>query len=150
PPVFTCLRANGTVSLIGWDDLRFTLEESKQIILSKARIELTEEAFASLHNITRGWAAGLTLLLEQTKQADAGPDLATRLGEISQKAVFDYFAGEIFDKLDSEITDFLLMSSFLPKMTVQMAERMTHQENADHILNILNRNNFFTEKHQTA
>jgi DNA-binding SARP family transcriptional activator len=150
PSVFTSLRANGKMLLVGWKELRFTLEESKQIIERKKKMKLTDRAIAELHKRTEGWAAGLVLLSEQARQGDAGPESAGRIAELSQEAVFDYFAGEIFGNLDSETTDFLLMSSFLPKMTVHMAEKMTDQDNAGYILNILNRNNFFTEKLLTA
>lgn len=151
PPVaFTRLQANGSMTLVGWNELRFTLEETKQLIELKGKWKPTDHSVKELHARTEGWAAGLVLLLEQARQGDAGPELTGRLAELSREAVFDYFAGEIFNSLDSETTDFLLMSSFLPKMTVHMAEKMTDQDNAGHILSILNRNNFFTEKLQTT
>lgn len=150
PSVFMRLRANGAMRSVGWHELRFTLEEAKQIIGKKEKANLGDYAVAELHKKTEGWAAGLILLSEQAVQGDMGPELAGRLAELSRDAIFEYFAGEIFSRLDSETTDFLLMSAFLPKMTVQMARKMTHQDNADHILHILHRNNFFTEKHKTT
>ena len=147
PPVFTRLRANRAMHLVGWDELRFTLEESKQLIRLKVKSGLTEEALVELHEKAEGWAAGLVLISE-----GAGTNMQNVLSSVkrAQGEVFDYFAGEVFDKLDSETRDFLLMTSFLPKMTVQTAAKLTGEDNAGGVLAALNRNNFFTEKHLTA
>jgi LuxR family maltose regulon positive regulatory protein len=150
PPAFTRLRANGSMMLVGWNELRFTLQETKQIIELKGNWEPTHHAVEELHAKTEGWAAVLVLLLEQARQGAVGPELAGRFSELSQGAVFDYFAGEIFEKLESETRDFLLMTSFLPTMSVKTAEKMTDQNNAGRILSILNRNNFFTAEHPTS
>jgi LuxR family maltose regulon positive regulatory protein len=145
PAPFMRLRANNAMHQVGWDELRFTLEESKKIIRMKDRrpgIDLAE-----LHDKTQGWAAGLVLLTEGGGTRTSEPQST---GELDPDAVFAYFAGEIFDKLDSETRDFLLMTSFLPKVTVESAEKLTDQENAGRILSGLSRNHFFTVKHSTV
>jgi ATP/maltotriose-dependent transcriptional regulator MalT len=114
PAAFTRLRANSAVQAVGWNELRFTLEESERITRLSAKRRLTEEALAELHRRTEGWAAGLVLMMEGAGTRMQGMPPA---GKGAQKEVFDYFAGEVFDKLDSETRDFLLMTAFLPSMT---------------------------------
>ncbi len=147
PPAFMRLRANNAMRMVGWENLRFTLDESKQMVRQNAKQKLTEDALEELYRKTEGWAAGLVLLKESAGTKKPGPQ---SFGELDQREVFDYFAGEVFNKLDNETRDFLLMSSFLPAMTAKMAEKMTGQDNAGRILAGLNRNHFFTEKHQAG
>ncbi len=144
PPALTRLRASNTLEIIGWEELRFTLEEAKQIIRLKDKRKLTEDTIAELHEKTQGWAAGLVLLMERAKTEAVE---SQTLVSISREEIFDYFAGEIFNKLDGETRDFLLMTAFLPKMTVQAAEKLTGQSSAERILSRLSRNHFFTVKH---
>ncbi len=147
PPQFARLHANNMLDIIGWDDVRFTREESGELLEKQDHGKTTKEMADVLHTRTQGWAAGLVLLRESAGTKKPGPQAA---GEFDQREVFDYFAGEVFNKLDSETRDFLLLSSFLPTMTVQAAEKMTGQDNAGRILAALNRSHFFTEKHQAG
>jgi len=147
PPAFARMRANNLLRVTGWEELRFTLEEAKQIVRRKKKRQLSGAGVEELHKRTEGWAAGLVLLTESEGGEKTGPRAA---GARLQPEVFNYFAGEVFEKLDSDTRDFLLMTSVLPTMTVRMAEKMTGHDDAGPILAGLNRNHFFTEKHQTA
>ncbi|MBI5043846.1 MAG: hypothetical protein HZC10_08500, partial [Nitrospirae bacterium] len=62
-------------------------------------------------------------------------------------AVFNYFAGEIFNKADKDTQGFLFKTAFLPKITVSMARELTGLLEADDILSELNLKNYFTVKH---
>ena len=147
PPAFMRLRANNIMRVIGWDELRFTIDESKQMLRRNAKQKLSEKSLEELYTKTEGWAAGLVLLRESAGTTKPGPRVA---GAFDQREVFAYFASEVLEKLDSETRDFLLMTSFLPAMTARMAEKMTDQDNAGRILAGLNRSHFFTEKHEAA
>ena len=141
PAPFSRLRAQGAVRVVGWDELRFTLDETKQFV--KRKVKLNDAAIGELHAKTEGWAGGLVLLTESAQMHAVGAlpeDSPARL------EVFDYFAGEVLDKLNTETRDFLIMSSLLPQMTVQTAIKLTDCENAAAVLSALSRNNFFTEK----
>lgn len=101
---------------------------------------------AALFRKTAGWAAGLILLAANSA---LGNDLAA-LGDVPFEQIFDYFATEVFERTDDEVRTFLLMTSFLPRMTVPLARKLTDNDRADQILSRLNRSNFFTERHATA
>ena len=41
------------------------------------------------------------------------------------EVVFDYLAGEVFERIDDQTKTFLLKTAFLPGMTAPMAESLT-------------------------
>jgi ATP/maltotriose-dependent transcriptional regulator MalT/DNA-binding SARP family transcriptional activator len=135
-------QANNKISFLGWDEIRFTLDESREIVRMKGRKELTEEAIIQLHKKTEGWAAGLVLMMEIAKIKNIDYQL---LNKFTPEEIFDYFLDEIFNKTDRETQEFLLKTSFLPKITTQMAEKLTGISKSGQILSDLNQNNYFTK-----
>jgi ATP/maltotriose-dependent transcriptional regulator MalT/DNA-binding SARP family transcriptional activator len=143
PPALARLRANRALSTLGSEELRLTRAETGQIVTAR-RPGMEKAALDELYEKTQGWAAGLVLMLEQAKLGGVGepPDLST--GQL----VFDYLAGEIFQKTDPGTQDFLLRSAFLPQMTVASAAQLTGEQGASRILAELHRNNFFVALRQ--
>jgi len=146
PPGLARLRANNKTFFVGWNELKLTMEESRAIFRMKGQRGLTEETLLLLHQRTDGWAAGLILLLEQVTQKDIEAGLNSRLPELSHEAIFDYLAGEIFNRARGDVQAFLLKTAFLPEITVPMAEKLTGLSNSGKILSNLSLNNNFTEK----
>ena len=70
PPAFARIRANQSIKLINWNDLQLTIEEFTNIIKLKLKGKptLSKEVIAELHHITKGWAAGLILLMERIQE----------------------------------------------------------------------------------
>jgi len=62
------------------------------------------------------------------------------------ETVFDYFAGEIFEREDQTVQDFLLKTAFLPTIVPRMATDLTDIAHADRILASLSRRHYFTDK----
>ncbi|HEV3011245.1 MAG TPA: hypothetical protein VGX52_19655, partial [Burkholderiales bacterium] len=134
-------RANQALSVIGWEELRLTREEAGSIA-AKRRPGFTAEAVDVLYARTQGWAAGLVLMLEQGKVSEP-PGLASR------QLVFDYLAGEIFQKSDARTQQFLVHTAYLPEMTTAMARALTGDEGTAELLAGLNRNNYFVSVRDT-
>lgn len=143
PPPFARLRAGNKVALLGWDEIRFTFEETKEIVRSGVK-GIDDETLWLLHDKTSGWAAGLILLTEYLKTGKGG----TRLAELIPEEIFDYFAGEVFARTEKDVQGFLLKTAFLPNMTGRTAERLTGVQDSGNILYRLSRNHFFTDGHQ--
>jgi len=144
PPSFARLRANRGMTVIGWDDLRLTEAETSAIVKLRGRA-LARETLAGLYARTQGWAAGLVLLLEQARMAGEiaeTPQLSTH------ELVFDYLAGEIFQKTDARTRELLLRSAYLPQMSARVAQEVSGDENAGAILAELHRNNYFVSMRQ--
>ena len=144
PPQFARLRANSKISFIGWDELRLTMEESRDVVRTHDRGNPTDEAFEALYRKTEGWVAGLVLMTAGTAIMGTAPDALDRL---APETIFDYFANEIFGKTDSTTREFLLKTSLLPAMTARMAEKLTQNGAAEKILSQLHKNHYFTEMH---
>jgi LuxR family transcriptional regulator, maltose regulon positive regulatory protein len=139
-PAFARWVASPDFTQIGWDELRFAGEESAQLA---AKWGLSEPApVDSLAELSRGWAAGMVLML---RAARGGMHL-TRSIEGPQRALFGYFASEIFAGLDATIRRFLQQTAVLPAMSPAMAEALTGTPRAARILAELNEQNFFTER----
>jgi ATP/maltotriose-dependent transcriptional regulator MalT/DNA-binding SARP family transcriptional activator len=139
PPIMVRLRANQALEVIGWHDLRLTQQESNAIVRQRGHA-LRDHALTELYAKTQGWAAGLILTLEQVAERDSiedVPDLST------PQLVFDYLAGEVFQKTDSRTQTFLLNTAYLPQMTADMAKSMTGAADAGAILADMHSNNYF-------
>ncbi|MEK6679057.1 MAG: hypothetical protein AABY39_06545, partial [Nitrospirota bacterium] len=134
PPAMTRLQATEALSLLDYEDIRLTAEES--IGIGQLRIGgkkgIDKDTILSLHEKTRGWVTGLVLLLENltTVSCHSTLDAESRLSCIpaSQgmtaeipEVIFNYFAGEIFQRADKTTQEFLLKTSFLPKITATSA-----------------------------
>ncbi|RJQ82131.1 MAG: AAA family ATPase [Desulfobacteraceae bacterium] len=144
PEAYARLLANNRISRLGWEDVRLTEEESREIVRAKDQRELPDEILALFHKKTEGWVAGLMLLIESAKSKLLNLQL---LNKFTPDEIFGYFAAEIFRKTDRQEQEFLLATAHLPSMTVSMAEALTGIKAAGKILRSLNERNFFTERH---
>ncbi len=139
PALMARLRANQAMEVLGWEDLRLTQEESSAIVRNRGH-RLSDRSLADLYDKTQGWAAGLILTLEQL----ASRDSIDQVPEFSApQLVFDYLAGEIFEKTDQKTQSFLLTTACLPQMTAQMASNLTGEIEAGAILARMYRENYF-------
>jgi len=139
PASMARLRANRTMQVIGWRELRLTQEESNAIVTQRG-LQLAPEALLEVYERTQGWAAGLVLMMQQAPaygSLTAPPDLST------PQLVFDYLAGEIFQKTDERNSKFMLTTAYLPQMTAAMAQALTGNADSGAILAELYRNNYF-------
>ena len=143
PPLFIRLQANQVMDILGWNELRLRPEESEGIVRLRSKMKWSPEWINYLHHITKGWAAGLVLMIENAKREGIEPQMA---GELTPEEIFEYFGQELFDGVDKEIQDFFLKTAFLPKMTSRMVEGLTGIPNAGRILSALSRDNYFTVK----
>ncbi|MBU3948165.1 MAG: hypothetical protein KJ826_08090 [Proteobacteria bacterium] len=145
PPAHIGLRAGNKIHFIRWDDLRFTLDESKQFTQIAGKQKLTEDEITGMHNTVEGWAAGLVLLMENEA------DTTTALNSVQkplQKDVFNYFAREVFNRLDDKTQGFLLRTALLPAIPVNAAEKLAGK-GAEDLLETLRGNHFFIELNLT-
>lgn len=139
PPTLARLRANQALELLGWEELRLTHQESNAIVSQRGH-QLSDQTLKELYEKTQGWAAGLILTLEQI----AGRNAIAQVPELStSQLVFDYLAGEIFEKSDSRTQSFLLNTAYLPQMTAEMACRLTAESDAGELLARMYRDNYF-------
>ena len=143
-PTFARFQVEQTLAVLGWEDLRLNLEEATGIMKLHSESALSENRIQLFHEKTMGWAAGLILLLKQNRLKDLD---AQSFDSASHEVIFDYFAGEIFQRTDEQTRMFLMQTALLPKITVSAAEKLTGMSQAGHLLKELSRKNYFTVEH---
>jgi len=142
PPPWAGLRGRGLVKVLGWNDLRLTLEETAGIVPLKTEDFFSGDRIEQLHRAADGWIAGLVLMLESLKRGAELPDR----GKLAPREILEYFGNEFFNQTDRKIRDFLMRTAWLPKISLSAAERLSGLPQAGRILADLNRNNTFTER----
>ena len=132
-------RLNRSLSHLGWGAFRLTPEESRDFLHWLHPDAVSSQTQSRAYQVTQGWLAGLLLFLENPEKS-----LHSEFDGERIELLFDYFAGEIFDRLPPEIREFLLSCSVLPTVNPAMAEQLTGNHDADKILRALVRGNHFT------
>ncbi|HDH02396.1 MAG TPA: hypothetical protein ENH17_04625 [Nitrospirae bacterium] len=144
PKELVRLRANEMLSLVKWEDLRLTPEESEGIIHIRRPVPV--ELMELLHEKASGWVAGLVLMIEAMDTEGLVRQYPGSFSDFSHNEVFGYFAHEVFDNTDPETQDFLLKTSLLSGMTAKMTECLTGLSRSDEILSTLYQENYFILK----
>jgi len=143
PPAYLIRqKANRMMQTLGWDQLRFTIEETQELLQLNAK-KLSKKTIEDLYRTADGWVAGMVLMLESAREQTFK---SRQINEMTQRDIFNYFANEVFDKTDEGTQAFSLKTAFLPEMTGKMAEALTGQTAAGRILSRLNQTHYFTEK----
>ena len=146
PKAFAGMLANNKMRIIGPGNLCLNLEESKEIIRIETGKKLSSKLIKRIYEKTQGWAAGLILMAKSAGTDDTIPRLSEKF--IPEK-IFEYFALELFDKMNENYKEFLLKTAFLPSITTSMARTLTGKVDANRILSSLSSNHIFTEKFST-
>jgi len=133
------MELNCTMAVLSQETLRLTDEESMGIAQLRSRSEPSPKSIQQLNAIAGGWAAGLVLMLEYGHPVKSGLKVT--------EPFFNYFAGEIFSKLDVSKKELLLKTACLPAITPADAIKMTGFSQAGDLLSdICNRNYFMSKK----
>ena len=120
PGGFARLRARGRLMLIGWAQLRLTLEEALGVAAVRDP-DINSPEVERLHARTHGWAAGFILLLqnrEARSSAVSSPDAET------PAVIFDYLAEDVLQRFKPATQESLLRLAYLPQITLSMADEL--------------------------
>jgi LuxR family maltose regulon positive regulatory protein len=135
------LRLEGRVRDIDRTRLSFT-EAEADALLRLHGVQLAAPDLALLLDRTEGWAAGLRLaamsLLRSSERAQLIADFAG-----DHRAVADYLIGEVLERQQPEILEFLLDTSICEQLTADLARRLSGREDAGALLDELERTNSF-------
>jgi DNA-binding SARP family transcriptional activator len=142
PASFARLRVTGEMVCVGANELHLVPEEMAAVAKLRG-LALSADAVPRLHERTRGWAAGVVLMLEHSKLSG---HIAELPGDATPKVIFDYLAGEIFDRFEKETQQFLLRIACLPRMTAEVAQALTGEPKAARLLLNLALNHYFVDE----
>ena len=117
------LRLDGELTEIRAADLRFTLDESRDL-LEASGVRVSDSALALLHERTEGWAAGLRLAaLSLTGHPD--PELFAAGFSGSERTVAEYLLAEVLGRQPRQVRRLLVRTSMLGRVNGELAHRLT-------------------------
>ncbi|WP_078916294.1 LuxR C-terminal-related transcriptional regulator [Streptomyces viridochromogenes] len=136
-------RAAGELVDIRADDLAFRTEETAALV-DRHGLPLSAEAARMLTERTEGWAAGLRLCALAAQRAD-DPESFLKDFEAGHSTVADFLLGEVLRAHPAETQDLLLRTSILEKTHPDLANALTGRDDAEPVLEELQRTNAFVE-----
>lgn len=136
-------RAAGELVDIRADDLAFRAEETAALV-DRHGLPLSAEAARTLTERTEGWAAGLRLCALAAQRAD-DPESFLDDFEAGHSTVADFLLGEVLRAHPAETQDLLLRTSILEKTHPDLANALTGRDDAEPVLETLQRTNAFVE-----
>ena len=142
PTSLARLRVTGEMICVGADSLHLDAAELVEVAKIRGHT-LSADAAAQLYRRTQGWMAAIVLMLEHTKLSGRIAELP---GDATPKAIFDYLAGEIFDRFEARTQQFLLRVACLPRITAAVAESLSGEPNAARLLLNLALNDYFVKE----
>lgn len=139
-------RARNRMVDVRSSDLRFSLEETGQLLQANLSDRLDPQKIAVLHRNSEGWAAGLRLAIASMSHSD---DFEERLQSFDarNRYVVDYLSDEVLSSLDINLQAFLVQTSILDRMSASLCEAVLpagpHRVDGRSALVELSRENLF-------
>ncbi len=135
------LRLAGQLTELRAADLRFTLDEARQL-LAGAGVALSDEGLERLHARTEGWAAGLRLAtLSLVGRPD--PERLVEAFSGSERTVADYLLAEVLERQPAPVRTLLLRTSILDRVSGPLADRVLGTAGSERLLLELEATNAF-------
>lgn len=142
PPALSRLRLEGRLDIVSAEELRFTADETRALLVTRG---VSEPGRAeSVFTRTDGWAAGIVLLCNEPAPRGA---MHGGQPETSASFAFEYFAGEVFDRLSQVERDALLRTSVAPEFDEALAVVLTGNAAAGRLFESLYRSHLFITRH---
>jgi len=135
------LRLTGQLTELRAPDLRFSLEETKEL-LETAGIRLSDRGVALLYQRTEGWAAGLRLAVISLARHPDPERFVTEFSG-SERMVAGYLLAEVLERQPAEVRELLLRTSVLERVSGPLADYLTGSSGSERILQQLEDANVF-------
>jgi LuxR family maltose regulon positive regulatory protein len=136
------MRAQGDLAELRAADLRFTLEEAGRYLRDAMALPLTDADVLALDQRTEGWAAALQLAaLSMQGRTDVAQFIATFAGD--DRYIVDYLIEEVLQRQPPSLRRFLLETSILNRLTAELCDAVTGEDDGRSSLEDLERQNLF-------
>jgi len=136
----TRLKMSRQLLIINNENLAFTLDETRAFFSKKKADHPID--IKKIHQITEGWAGGITLVSESIRQSKDIPHLPDRLSA----EVFSFFSQEIYNRLDESIRRFLIKASVLETIDLNVVNHLVDTKDGLPILMDLEKRNLFIQR----
>jgi LuxR family maltose regulon positive regulatory protein len=122
PPIpIALLRGRNQLTEIRANDLRFTLDETRELLTQVFRLALTPDQIAILEKRTEGWIAGLQMAaISMQDRLDIDQFIQAFSG--SHRFIMDYLAEEALIRQPEETQGFLLKTSILERLSQPLCD----------------------------
>ncbi len=136
------LAAQSAVAGLGPNDLRFDADEVREVLASKYALDITPKQAAQLAEDAEGWITAILLTSHSVWHT-----LLSGLSNVKETpgTLYEYLAGEVFDRLEAPLRQFLLDSAVPRQFTTALCDELRGQlDSAAWIEQIEARNLFLT------
>jgi LuxR family maltose regulon positive regulatory protein len=142
PVQYSRLRAQGEVSRLSIDDLRFSPDEINHYLRSRLGSRLTSSDEQVISDRSEGWITGLHLaVLSFKNEPNPASSLANFSGE--DRFITDYLMDEVLSRQPKDVYQFLLMTSILDKFTAPLCSAITGYPDCQAIIEEIDRSGMF-------
>ncbi len=126
------LLAQGRVSELTIDDLRFTLEEIEQLFANTYGQPLDEAACRTIHERTDGWAASLQLISASIAVSEPS-EVASFIEALSGAAgpIYDFLAEEVLTRLSPRTQRILMRASLVDRVDTRYVSAALSADGAE-------------------
>jgi LuxR family transcriptional regulator, maltose regulon positive regulatory protein len=135
------LRLAGAVTELGAADLRFSLQETREL-LDAAGVALSDAGVAVLHERSEGWAGGVRLAAGPLA-AHSDPERFVREYSGSERTVAAYLRAEVLERQPAEVRDLLLRTSVLERVSCPLADALAGGSGSERALQELDSSGAF-------
>jgi ATP/maltotriose-dependent transcriptional regulator MalT/DNA-binding SARP family transcriptional activator len=138
PSLSVLLRLEGQreVATIDASLLAFTVDEIRHYYSQIHGVDLAEEDAEKVACVTEGWVAALSLMPAQTS-------MPADLKAATPEKAFEYLAAEVFDGLDGQLQEFLLVISVLSEVDVEICDGLLTRSDSQRMLREIEARNLF-------
>ena len=135
-------RARGQLTELRAADLRFSISEAAEFLNQVMDLDLPAQAISVLEARTEGWIAGLQLAaISMQGRQDTTSLIKSFTG--SHRFILDYLIEEVLEQQTEGIQKFLLQTSIADRLTGDMCDTITGQDNGQVTLEMLEKANLF-------
>lgn len=139
------LRAKRQLTEVTQKELIFTKNEITSLASGVYSRKVSDEVLDYLESSVGGWVTGIHLVMQTM---DENPIIGVGYAGALPVNLFDYFAEEIFNKLDLKVKDFLLKTSHLENFDADVCGYILESNNSADLLDYLLGKNIFLESKQ--
>jgi LuxR family maltose regulon positive regulatory protein len=135
-------RARQKLTEVRAADLRFTLSEATELFNAIMQLGLTSTDIAALEQRTEGWAVGLQMAALSLQGRSDQHDFITAFAG-DDRYIADYLLEEVLQRQPPAVQDFLLKTSFLPRLNAALCDAVLERHDSRSVLADLDRANLF-------
>ena len=138
----TELQVEQRLELLRFEEIKFTLHETKEFFQIENQLSLSDEDLSVIHNRSEGWAAALQLF-RLTLARRSVKDSLNNLESYTPFQITEYLANNVLQQQAKDTQEFLLYCALLPKICAPLCNKVTGRNDAQGMLEKLEHQGLF-------